>query len=130
MDSDSLRQVGRQLVEEIAEGHKGRPGKRWRCPPDLRSRILSYARVCCERGESIEGISRHLGVGNSTLARWLRAEQKEARAGFRSVAIVASEGCDHVEGRDGGVLRLTTPGGYTVDGLDAQTLAFLLRVVG
>jgi len=29
-----------------------------------------------------------------------------------------------------GAFRLTTPAGYRVDGLDAQTLAFLLRVVG
>lgn len=31
---------------------------------------------------------------------------------------------------DGKAFRLTTPAGYTVDGLDAQTLAFVLRVVG
>ena len=130
MESDRLSEVCRQLVEEIAEEHKDRPGKRWRCPPDLRSRILSYGRVCCERGESIEGISQRLGIGNSTLARWMRADQEERQGGFRSVAIVASQDCDHASGRDGAPLRLTTPGGYTVDGLDAQTLAFLLRVVG
>jgi len=129
MDSDSLSDVSRQLVEEIAEELKEHPGKRWRCPQDLRSRVLSYARVCRERGEAIEDISRGLGLVHSTLARWLRADQKKLQAGFRSVSIVPA-GDGGGADADGEALRLTTPAGYIVDGLDAQMLAFLLRVVG
>jgi hypothetical protein len=129
MDGNSLRDVCEQLAEEISEEYKDRPGKRWRCPPDLRSRVLSYARVRRERGEAIEDISRGLGLVQSTLARWLRADQKELQAGFRSVSIVPA-GDGGGADADGEALRLTTPAGYIVDGLDAQTLAFLLRVVG
>ena len=34
------------------------------------------------------------------------------------------------DARDRFAIRLVTPRGYSVEGLDAQTLAFLLRVVG
>ncbi|MGB5163611.1 MAG: hypothetical protein WBQ27_21080 [Thermoanaerobaculia bacterium] len=74
-------------------------------------------------------ISSRLGLVESTLARWLRADSKELAAGFRPVSIVAAEE-RHQGEMVTGALRLTTPAGYRVDGLDAQTLAFLLRVVG
>jgi hypothetical protein len=47
---------------------------------------------------------------------------------IRSVSVL--EGGDHGQGETSYTLRLTTPAGYMVEGLDAQTLAFLLRVVG
>lgn len=129
MENRSLDGLGEQLKREIAVELESRPGKRWRCPAGLRSRVVSYARVCRERGEPLLDISNRLGLVESTLARWLRADRKELAAGFRSVSIVASE--EHHEPEVvGGPLRLITPGGYRVDGLDAQTLAFLLRVVG
>jgi hypothetical protein len=89
---------------------------------------VSYALVCRERGEPVGDISRRLGLVESTLARWLRADRKEIEAGFRSVSIVAADERGH--GQGSGSLRLITPRGYSVEGLDAQTLAFLLRVVG
>jgi hypothetical protein len=75
-------------------------------------------------------ISNRLGLVESTLARWLRADRKglALAPGFRSVSVVAGD--DHVHDEVRGTLRLTTPAGYMVEGLDAQTLAFLLRVVG
>jgi hypothetical protein len=84
--------------------------------------------VCRERGEPVGDISRRLGLVESTVARWLRADRAELQAGFRSVSIVAAEECGH--GEAGASLRLITPRGYSVEGLDAQALAFLLRVVG
>lgn len=129
MDIRSLDGLCEQLTREIAAELESRPGKRWRCPVGLRSRVVSYARVCRERGEPLLDISNRLGLVESTLARWLRADRKELAAGFRSVSIVASEG-EHRSEIDGGPLRLMTPAGYMVDGLDAQTLAYLLRVVG
>jgi hypothetical protein len=84
--------------------------------------------VCRESGETLGDIAGRLGLVESTLARWLRADRKEIQAGFRSVSIVAAQECGN--DRAGGPLRLITPRGYSVEGLDAQTLAFLLRVVG
>jgi len=129
MEIGSLAAVCEQLSQEIATELEARPGKKWRCPAGLRSRVVSYARVCRERGEAVLGISSRLGLVESTLARWLRADRKALAAGFRSVSIVASEERQRSEVVDS-PLRLTTPAGYRVDGLDAQTVAFLLRVVG
>ena len=128
MESESLESVCERLRQEVAAELKTGPGKRWRCPAGLKSRIVSYARVWRERGEPLLDISNRLGLVESTLARWLRADRKELAAGFRPVSIVAAE--EHHQSETIAVaLRLTTPAGYRVDGLDAQTLAFLLRVV-
>ena len=129
MESASLECVCERLKQEVAAELVTCPGKRWRCPSGLKSRIVSYARVCRERGEPLLEISNRLGLVESTLARWLRADRKELAAGFRPVSIVAAEE-HHQSETISGALRLTTPGGYVAEGLDAQTLAFLLRVVG
>jgi hypothetical protein len=129
MEIGSLDDVCERLSREVAAELESKPGKKWRCPVPLRSRIVSYAKVCRERGEPLLDISNRLGLVESTLARWLRADRKELAAGFRSVSIVASDE-HHQSDIGGGPLRLTTPGGYSVDGLDAQTLAYLLRVIG
>ena len=129
MESESFEGVCDRLRQEVAAELVIGPGKRWRCPAGLKSRIVSYARVCRERGEPLGDISGRLGLVESTLARWLRADSKELAAGFRPVSIVAAEEHHHGE-MITGALRLTTPAGYRVEGLDAQTLAFLLRVIG
>ena len=130
MDIGSLDEVCDQLKREIDAELESRPGKRWRCPVPLRSRIVSYSRVCRERGEPLLDISNRLGLVESTLARWLRADRKALALapGFRTVSVAAGDGDSQDESTN--ALRLTTPAGYTVEGLDAQTLAFLLRVLG
>jgi len=128
MDELTLRELGERLAREIAGEPRARVDKRQRCPGELRSSVVSFARVCREHGEPIRDIAQRLGLVESTLARWLRAERRQGRAGFRSVAIVPSHGTapEHVALP----LRLLTPRGYSVEGLDPQTLAFLLKVVG
>ena len=130
METRSLNDVFEQLKDEIAAELESQPGKRWRCPVPLRSRIVSYAKVCREQGEPLHQISGRLGLVESTLARWLKADRKALALapGFRSVSVV--EGGDHGREETYSAFRLTTPAGYIVEGLDAQTLAYLLRVVG
>ena len=130
MEIGSLNEVCEQLKREIEAELESRPGKRWRCPVPLRSRIVSYARVCRERGEPLLDISNRLGLVESTLARWLRADRKALALapGFRTVSVGAGD--EDLRDEAVNALRLTTPAGYVVEGLDAQTLAFLLRVVG
>lgn len=128
MDDPTLLELGQRLAEEVARGLPVVDGKRARCPGELRTKLVSFAHVCRERGEPVRDIAERLGLTESTLTRWLRADRKELAAGFRSVAIVPSEEAAP-EGRDE-QLRLLTPRGYCVEGLDPQTLAFLLRVVG
>ena len=130
MEIGSLNEVCEQLKREIDGELEIRPGQRWRCPVPLRSRIVSYSRVCRERGEPLLDISNRLGLVESTLARWLRADRKALALapGFRTVSVAAGDVHFQEEAVD--ALRLTTPAGYVVEGLDAQTMAFLLRVVG
>ena len=128
MDDPTLLELGKRLAEEVARDLPVVDGKRARCPAELRSKLLSFARVCREQGEPVRDIAERLGLTESSLTRWLRAERKEFAAGFRSVAIVPSEHAAPETPDE--PLRLLTPHGYCVEGLDPQTLAFLLRVVG
>jgi len=128
MDAIAVAGMGEQLVRDLGEVLPERRTKRWRCPGELKSRVVAYAKLCREGGEPIEEIAMRLGLVGATLARWLRWDRGEARAGFRAVSIVAAE--DGVERAVDHGLRLVSPRGYCVEGLDAQTLAYLLRVVG
>ena len=77
-------------------------------------------------------IAARLGLVESTLARWLRNEKARRAPAFRPVAIVPR--VDGYEANELGAgstgLRLITPRGYTVEGLDLEDLARLLQVVG
>ena len=127
MDEQHLGEWGEALASEVA-GHVGaRRSKKWRCPPELRSRIVEYARSCRERGQTIGDIAAGLGLVESTVARWLRREGARLQPGFRSVAIVASG--DHPAPNVPETLRLVTPQGYRVEGLDVESLAYLLQVL-
>jgi hypothetical protein len=129
MDEQELREWSEQLSEEVARELKSGRSKKWRCPSDLRSRIVSYAQFCRERGEPLGDIAARLGLVESTLARWLRKDKIGNQAGFRSVAIIASEEGETCN-RAAASIWMVTPNGYRVEGLDAETLAYILRVVG
>jgi len=132
MDESALRGTGARLAGLIAEELRSGRSKKWRCPPELQSQILVYAGLCRERGEPVGDIAARLGLVESTLARWLRRERSRSMPAFRPVAIVPRvEGYEAEElvGRPTD-LRLVTPRGYTVEGLDLDALAALLRVVG
>ena len=103
----------------------------------MQSRVVSYTKVCRQRGEPYFDIAVRLGLVESTLTRWVRTEkaksekaERESKPGFRSVSIVAREREETRALSAGADLRLLTPHGYRIEGLDAQTLAYLLRVVG
>jgi transposase-like protein len=127
MEARSLGDVCEELRQEVAAEVRSAPGRRWRSSADLRSRVVSYARVCREGGAPVRDIAERLGLVESTLARWLRAERPTVRGGFRQVAIMAAGEAAETEGA--AALSLITPRGYRVEGLDPRTLAFLLRVV-
>ena len=122
-----------RLAEEVrAETAAGR-SKKWRCPEELRARIVAYAEICRERGDPVFDIASRLGLVESTVARWLRRARARAREGFRSVAIVAADqigDCSHNGYPHPSTLRLISPRGYCVEGLDPETLAWVLRAVG
>ena len=127
MDERHLEEWGQALADEVAEQVGSRRSKKWRCPPKLRSRIVEYAMLHRDQGRPIGDIAAGLGLVESTVARWLRRGVSEGEAGFRPVAIVASEEAPAVPAPAN--LRLVTPHGYRVEGLDVNTLAYLLQVL-
>jgi len=44
VDDSSLEGLCERLAREVAEELEGHTGKRWRCPRDPRSRVISYTR--------------------------------------------------------------------------------------
>ncbi|RLE35395.1 MAG: hypothetical protein DRJ61_03380 [Acidobacteria bacterium] len=129
MEDKDLKTWGEQLSQELGEIRTSRRSKRWRCPPELQSRVVSYAKVCRERGEPYFDIAVRLGLVESTLTRWFRTERAKEQPGFRSVSIVRRDVEETTAQPIASRLRLLTPQGYRVEGLDAQTLAYLLRVL-
>ena len=133
MDETRLATICSELSLRVAQESRGDLGKKWRCPRDLRERIVAYATVCRKDGEALGAISARLGLVESTLARWFRKRKKRAviepnfEPGFRSVAIVPSE---EIHGTASGPqLRLITAAGHIVEGLDVESAAYLLKAI-
>ena len=91
-----------------------------------------YARGRLDEGATVADVAGELGMVESTLYRWLRVKRTDPVPGFRRVAIVPSCGSAGIEpGEDPGrLIRLITPQGYVVEGLDAGTVVALLRELG
>ena len=64
-----------------------------------------------------------------TLSRWIRTG-RQAGAGVRAVAIVPAEHRHTVAPSARGPVRLLTPHGFVVEGLDPEMLVSLLQVLG
>jgi len=132
VDESALAGMCARLAAAVADEVRAGRSKKWRCPGDLRSQVLVYAGICRERGEPLGDIAGRLGLVESTLARWLRRERARSVPAFRPVAIVPQAGgyLGKELGTASSGLRLITPRGYAVEGLDLEDLARLLQVVG
>jgi transposase-like protein len=130
--SDADADEVRELAQEIAWRRAAAPMKKWRAPVELRIRVVEYGRRCLVAGEPVVDIAGRLGMVESTLYRWLRRAAAEGRPGLSQVAIVpvADGPIGEVVGGRAAALRLTTPRGYVVEGLDIETVATLLRELG
>lgn len=93
----------------------------------MRAHVVGYAVTCVDQGESHTRIAKRLGVAQPTLSRWIR-EAVAGDAGFRSVAIVPSGGAPATPLPS--PLRLRTPRGFVVEGLDPELLVSLVQVLG
>ena len=114
MEDEDLQEWCEQLSRELASGRESGRSKKWRCPPDLRSKVVSFAKVCRERGEPYLDIAVRLGLVESTLTRWLRTAKIKEQPGFRSVSIVPSTEEEAVAHPTKSSFRLLTPHGYRV----------------
>lgn len=120
-------ELGEVLRDEM-EAVRAKDGLfRWRCPEELRERVVAYARACRGDGESSHRIASRLQLPQPTLSRWLR-RTPTGGGGFRSVAIVPA--AETAAATPPATLRLLTPRGFIVEGVDLEALARLLRVCG
>ena len=128
MSDDHIEKQGHHLRDKL-DGERQSAGgtHRWRCTAELRSRVVAYAVACVADSESHGRIAARLGLTQSTLSRWIR-EAGESDPSFRSVAIVPSE--QKAARPLPSTVRLLTPRGFVVEGLDADLLASLLQVLG
>lgn len=129
MDIERIIEQGEHLSEELAKQRQPAVGRRWRCPVDLRCRVVAYAVACSADGESHQRIADRLGVTQCTLSRWIR-RWRQAGAGVRPVAIVPATHELATPPAARTPLRLVSPRGFVVEGLDAELLASLLQVLG
>jgi transposase-like protein len=120
------------LAREIVRRRAAARSRRWQSPKDLRSRAVVYARGRLDEGATVADVAGELGMVESTLYRWLRVKRADPVPGFRRVAIVPSCGTVGAESDEDPrrVIRLITPHGYVVEGLDAGTVVALLRELG
>jgi hypothetical protein len=107
----------KRFRDAVARSGVGAVGRRY--PAELRALAVVVAQE--RREEPLARVASDLGVSAVSLQRWL--EQGEP-AGFRSVEI--ESGPAEARGRG---LALITPRGYRVEGLEAEVLVSLLRVL-
>ena len=132
MREDQIEEQGQVLrAELVSERRAAGSVHRWRCSADLRVRFVAYAVACAADGESHRRIAERLGLCQATVSRWMR-EARGARAGFRSVAIVPAErrATRRATAMPAPSLRLLTPRGFIVEGLEPELLVSLLRMFG
>ncbi len=129
MDDGRIIAEGERLSQELSGQRRTRDGHRWRCAVELRSRVVAYAVTCSADGESHQRIADRLGLKQRTLSRWIRTA-RQTRAGVRQVAIVPSTQERTTPPPARAALRLVTPRGFVVEGLDAELLVSLLQVLG
>lgn len=130
MSNDHSEEQGQQLRAEL-DGERRRAGGsyRWWCSDELRFRAVRYAVACSLDGESHGRIGSTLGLTQSTLSRWIR-DSAGAGSGFHEVAIVPATHDRSTAPPPSLPLRLLTPRGFVVEGLDPELLVSLLRVLG
>lgn len=129
MDDERVIEQGQRLSEELAEQRQRAGRKHFWCQVDLRARIVAYALACSADGESHQRIAERLGMTQRTLSRWIM-RWRQGHAGVRQVAIVPAERRRSAPPAPRSPLRLLSPHGYVIEGLDPEQLVAVLQVLG
>ena len=128
MGDHHLLEQGQQLSEQLRQERQAAAPHRWQCSGELRARIVAYAVACRADGESHQRVAERLGLIQPTVSRWIRKARAVA-PGLRHVAIVPSRG-HRTAATTPPPLRLVSPHGFIVEGLEPELLAYLLRILG
>lgn len=104
----------------------GRRTRGARIPDELRTEVIRYAMERRRHGDGVRRIAQALGVSPESIRRWTTRTTPSATGRARAlVPIVVRDDDDAPTG----VLTLTAPGGYRVDGLTVTSAAALLRAL-
>ena len=101
----------------------GRRSRGARIPEALRTEVIRYATERRRQGDDVRSIAGALGVSAESIRRWTRAAGP-GRARALVPIVVRDDGPAST-----GLLAVTSPGGYRVEGLTVATAASLLRAL-
>jgi len=101
----------------------GRRTRGARIPEELRAEVISYARERRRCGDGVRKVAQALGVSSESVRRW--TTPTAVRPSRSLVPIVVRDDDDVPTG----LLTLTAPGGYRVEGLTVVSAAALLRAL-
>lgn len=133
MTTGAADQAASGLRRELAEAAEERTNPRCRFPRELRQRVVEDALERRAGGETLKDIADDLGMVESTLARWVRWHEQgkgSTSTSPRLLPVAVSEPCAEAGPQPPGGLRLITPAGYVVEGLDLGSLCRVLKVIG
>jgi transposase-like protein len=112
--------TGRELRDEVRRCGARRRGRRF--PADLRARLQSTTRARWSAGESAAQIAVALGISAETVRRWCED------AHGRSAALVPVQVVEErLPSRE---VRLISPRGWKLEGLDLQSALAVLQRLG
>lgn len=120
-----MHETADRLRQDLAASRPAYDAKGY--PPELRARVGTWALAQHARGAGWPQLARELGVSRRSVRDWAaKAAKAETIPGatFLPVRVEAPRASS------GSGLRLTTPGGYVVEGLDPDELLVLLERLG
>lgn len=113
-----LADLARRLGAFRRQSRSSRP----RYAGDLRAEVVAMAERAIGSGWSRQRVVDALGLSAPTLMRWM--SQGEGR--FRTVSIVEDDRATTSD-RDAASIRVVTPSGWTIEGLDLDGVRELLE---
>lgn len=113
-----------RLRLELRRRHSGR-GKRFE--PELRERVIAYAKHRRGEGTSWMAIATELGATFETIRRWCVLGRKERALRLRAIEVVAEP---VVATSDARKLSVVSPNGLRVEGIVLDEVVALIRALG
>lgn len=115
-----MLESAKEFRRALAASNRGvGAGGRRRFGAELRARAVALAGAARRRGRGWDEIAAELGVSATLLQKWCR--------GASPPAFVRVEVAEAAAATASGGLRLLSPAGYVVEGLDVVSAAELLR---
>ena len=117
-----------QLRAAVDAAGPREPGRRF--SPELRHQLIAATHRLWASGEALADIADALGIHVQTATRYLDVPVEDGGADHEEVVELAGPGLVPMEiplgELVGGGLRITTPDGFVVEGLDVDAAAALL----